>query len=146
MKVALRWKSKMAFEATVGDHRVELDTSTENGGSDSAPSPKQLVLAALCGCTAMDVVLFLQKMRQTVTGCEVDAEADQTTSQPAVFQRIHLVYRISGRDLRAEKVVNAVELSQTKYCGVSAMLSRTATIDYRILLEGSPIGSGTARF
>lgn len=136
----------MGFEAAINEHTVRMDTKPSAGGSYSAPTPKELVLTGLCGCTGMDVVWILNKMRLKLGGLAVDAEASQSEGEPSVFDRIKLIYKFSGENLPADKVKQAVELSQTKYCGVSAMIAKTARIDYEILLNDASVGSGTARF
>jgi putative redox protein len=94
--------------------------------------PMELVLIGLCACTATDVVGILRKKRIVLTGLEVRAEAERTTSIPAVYERIMLIYRVAGRDLPRKFIEDAVRLSEQKYCSVASMLSKTATISYEI--------------
>jgi putative redox protein len=97
-------------------------------------SPKKLVLAGLCGCSGMDVVDILTKMKVAFTKVAVTAEADQTEEHPKVFKSIQMVYRadVAAEDL--DKLTRAVKLSQEKYCGVSAMLEKHCAITCRIEL------------
>lgn len=125
------WKEKMAFESQLGNHVVRMDTTPELG-DDSGASPKQLLLAGLAGCTGMDVVSLLNKMRVPFTNFEMDIEADLTEEHPMVFSEIRLVYKFFGKDLDTTKVEKAVKLSQDKYCGVSAMLKKNSPIEYSI--------------
>ncbi|MGB0369121.1 MAG: OsmC family protein [Flavobacteriales bacterium] len=130
-KVNTVWKEKMAFESQLGNHVVRMDTTPELG-DDSGASPKQLLLAGLAGCTGMDVVSLLNKMRVPFTNFEMDIEADLTEEHPMVFSEIRLVYKFFGKDLDTTKVEKAVKLSQDKYCGVSAMLKKNSPIEYSI--------------
>jgi len=125
------WKEKMAFESQLGNHVVRMDTTPEMG-DDSGASPKQMLLAGLAGCTGMDVVSLLNKMRVPFTNFEMDIEADLTEEHPIVFSEIRLIYKFYGTDLDTAKVEKAVKLSQEKYCGVSAMLKKNSPIEYSI--------------
>ena len=130
-KINTVWKEKMAFDSQVGNHTVRMDTTPEMG-DDSGPSPKQLVLAGLAGCTGMDVVSLLKKMRVEYDSFEIYTEADLTEEHPQVFSEIRLVYRFKGENIDQAKVEKAVNLSKDKYCGVSAMLKKNSPILYSI--------------
>ena len=134
------WKDKMAFDSQVDNHTFRIDTGGELG-DDSGPSPKKLLLASLAGCTGMDVVSLLKKMRAPFTGLEIDVEADLTEEHPKVYSEIRLIYRFFGTDLNKEKVEKAVRLSQERYCGVSAMLNKNSPIHYSIEYLGEKVGS-----
>ena len=130
-KVKTVWKDKMAFDSQIDNHTLRIDA---NGliGDDSGPSPKKLLLSALAGCTGMDVVALLKKMRVDISGFEMDIEADLTNEHPKVYSEIRLVYRFWGNDLKKDKIEKAVKLSQDKYCGVSTMLKKNSPIPYSI--------------
>ena len=108
-------------------HAVAMDTATEK----TASTPMELVLIALCGCTASDVVGILRKKREPFTGLEVSASAERASGYPAVYTEINLVYRIAGKVSR-KAFEDAVKLSKEKYCSVSAMLEKTAKISSKI--------------
>jgi putative redox protein len=108
-------------------HALVMDTAAEK----TASTPMELVLIALCGCTLSDVVGILRKKREPFTGLEVRAEAERASGYPAVYTRIKLVYRVSGK-VSAKAMEDAVRLSKEKYCSVSAMLEKTATISSQI--------------
>ena len=129
--VNTKWKNKMAFDSEVDNHTIRIDTGGEMG-DDSGPGPKKLLLSSLAGCTGMDVVSLLKKMRVSITGFEMDIEADLTEEHPKVYSEIRLVYRFFGTDLKKEKIEKSVQLSQEKYCGVSAMLKKNSPINYSI--------------
>ena len=145
MKVQSTWKDKMRFIAEADQHAVEMDTKAPMG-SDSAMSPKQLLLAGICGCTGMDVVALLKKYRQPLESFDVEAEASLTEGKyPTIFKEVRLVFKLKGA-LDSAKVLEAVKLSQSKYCGVSAMVSKAVPIIYAVELNGEAIGTGQAEF
>lgn len=108
-------------------HALVMDTASEK----TANTPMELVLIALCGCTASDVVGILKKKREPFTGLEVSAEGDRAEGYPAVYTEIRLKYRVTGK-VSAKAMEDAVRLSKEKYCSVSAMLQKTAKVEYRI--------------
>lgn len=127
------WKNDMAFEAEVNGHKILMDASTEDGGQDSGARPKPLLLAALTGCTGMDVVSILKKMREPCTWFAMRAEAEPTESHPKKYVSIKLVYQFKKSDnLNQENVHKACQLSQEKYCGVSAILKDSAPLEWEI--------------
>lgn len=130
IQAKVTWNQQMQF-AGMGNagHPVTID-----GESKIANSPMELVLVALCGCTAYDVVSILQKKREPFTGVEVSAKAEKAPEPPRVYTEIKLLYRVSGKVGR-KAVEDAVRLSEEKYCSVSAMLNKTARITYEIELD-----------
>lgn len=103
-------------------HALVTDTPAEHGGGGTAPSPMELVVMGLAGCTGVDVASILEGMRQPLRGLSVSASFERAADHPRVFTRVALRYRLEG-DLDAAKVRRAVDLSQDKYCSVSAMLA-----------------------
>jgi len=145
MKLTCTWNQKMKFTADSDGYSVAMDAKSPVGDS-SAMTPKQLVLAGVCGCTAMDVAALLKKYKQPVETFVVDAQATHTEGvHPTVFKEIKLLFKLTG-SIEAAKILEAVQLSQTKYCGVSAMISKTAPILYEVELNGAIIGAGRAAF
>jgi putative redox protein len=119
------WVDHSRFVGLAGSrHSVVMDAASSE---KSASSPMELVLIGLCGCTATDVVSILHKKREPFTTLEVRAEADQAAEPPKVFTHIRLVYTVRG-NVAKKAMEDAVRLSQEKYCSVSAMLEKTATI------------------
>ncbi len=135
MDATVTWTSGMAFQSDLEGHRVSMDVPGADGSAAGA-RPKALVLAGLGGCTGVDVVSILDKMRVPFEGLSVEVQAEESSDHPKVFTRIHLRYRFKGRDLPLDKLQRAVQLSQEKYCGVSAMLGKTAVITSEIVIEG----------
>jgi putative redox protein len=113
--------------AATSRHSIVMDTATEK----TANSPMELVLIALCGCTASDVVGILRKKREPFTGLEVRASGERADGYPAVYTAIHLTYVVRG-EVSKKSMEDAVRLSKEKYCSVSAMLEKTAKITYTI--------------
>ena len=130
-QVKTTWKENMAFDSQIDKHTIRMDAAGLLG-DDSGPSPKKLLLASLAGCTGMDVVSLLKKMRVPFTNFEMDIDADLTDEHPKVYSEIRIKYRIFGTQLNKEKVKKAIDLSQDKYCGVSAMLEKNSPIVYTI--------------
>lgn len=129
MIASATWKQGLIFEGrSDSGHTFTFDATNEHA---SGPSPMEAVLAALCGCTAVDVVNILTKKREPFTGLTVSAKAEQPADAPRVFTRIHLTYRISG-EVSSKAAEDAVALSKNKYCSVSLMLEKAVEIDYSI--------------
>ncbi len=116
-------------------HSVVMDGPPEHGGRNLAVRPMEMILLGLGGCTAFDVVYFLQKARQDVSDCTVEVRAERADAIPAVFTKIHIHYVVSGNRLTDSQVKRAVKLSAEKYCSASIMLARAAEIthDYEII-------------
>jgi putative redox protein len=121
------------------NHWVTMDGSTELGGNLAGSTPKELVLMALAGCTAMDVVPILKKKRAPLQKLEIQVQGTERDEHPRIFTKIHLEYIFYGDGLKTEDVERAIELSATKYCSVSAILSASAPIShsYRIVSPAS---------
>lgn len=118
-------------------HAIVVDSDPSVGGKDTGPRPMELVLMGLAGCTAMDVAAILRKKRQPFKGLEVNVQAERAATHPKVYTKIHVEYVIYG-DVDEKAARHAIELSENKYCSVSAMLRHTAEItwSYRIEREG----------
>ena len=145
MKVRTTWSEKMHFDAAAGGHSVSMDT-TPPMGADTGMSPKQLLLAAICGCTGMDVVALLKKFKQPLSKFEIEAESELSEgAHPIVFKKVELRFKLEG-EMDEVKVRDAIHLSQTKYCGVTAMVSKAVPIHYSIELNAKIIGDGKAEF
>jgi putative redox protein len=130
MKVKSKWLGNMAFESELNGHKIIIDADKEFGGDDKGPRPKGLLLVALMGCTGMDVVSLLKKMNVPITKYEMEVETETTDEHPKVYKDIKLVYKFWGKDLEnyKENIEKAINLSQEKYCGVSAMLKKNSNI------------------
>lgn len=128
----------MHFEAEVDSgHTIPMDTAREWGGQNLGARPIELLLAGLGGCTAFDVLSILRKARQEVTGYQVLVEGDRADTDPKVFTSIHVEHVVRGRGISEDTLRRAIDLSEHKYCSVSAMLEKVAriTTSYRIIEE-----------
>jgi len=130
-----KWTGGMAFDIELQGHRITVDATAESGGRDMGPSPKSLLLAGLAGCTGMDVVAILRKMGQEWDSFNLQIEAQTSEKHPRVYTDIKINYIFSGKNLSKDKIEKAVNLSQDKYCSVSAMLKSSANISYKIIIE-----------
>ncbi|MCX8159596.1 MAG: OsmC family protein [Candidatus Saccharicenans sp.] len=126
------WLDGVAFETAVDEHRIILDTPQNYGGKNRGPRPKPLLLVALAGCTGMDVISMLQKMRLPVGKFRLVVEGDLTAEHPRHFYRINIIYEFTGKNLPADRLRQAIELSQEKYCGVSATLKKALPISWEL--------------
>jgi putative redox protein len=130
-EATVRWAGKMTFIGKAGtNHLVPMDTTPDFGGDSSATKPLELLLLGLGGCTGMDIVSLFRKMRVNCSGIEMNITADRAEEHPNVYTKIDLEYVIYGRGIDEEKVKRAVELSQEKYCSVSAMLRKSCPVNY----------------
>jgi len=109
-----------------------LDANPEVGGKDLGPRPKPLMMVALAGCTAMDVVSILKKMRVNIEGFNVRVEGELTEQHPKHFDSMHIIYEFKGKDLPVDKIKKAIEMSQETYCGVSASYRKAMQLSYEI--------------
>jgi putative redox protein len=130
--VTTKWLDKMAFETDVNGHKIIIDAEPGVGGENRGPRPKLFMLTALGGCTAMDVVSILKKMRVDLAGLNVTVEGDLTEEFPKHFTRMHVIYEFTGRDLPLEKLQKAVELSEEKYCGVRVVYKKALELTSEI--------------
>ena len=134
-KINVSWSGEMAFEAEVNDFKIKLDADEKVGGKNSGPRPKALSLVSLGGCTGMDVVSILAKMRIVPDTFDVEVTGELTEEHPKYYDKIHLVYSFTGKDLPYAKLEKAINLSQERYCGVNAMLGKAAEVTYEIRVE-----------
>lgn len=118
-------------EAFVAESQSGHAMVTSFGHELAAPSPMELLLIALGGCTGADVVGILEKKRQRVTGYEIEVRAERRAEHPRIYTRIEVVHRVRGHSVDPKAVAHAVELSETKYCSVSAMLGASAELSMR---------------
>lgn len=132
--VETAWKGKMQFDSEINGHHVMLDALPESGGSNAGVRPKELLLTSLAGCTGMDVIFMLRKMRHEPEYFNIRVDAEITEEHPKHYTSMHLTYEFGGKDLDPEKLKTAVELSQEKYCGVSHMFKQIMKLSFDIKL------------
>ena len=144
MKLTTTWKGKMLLEASDGTHSAMMDAKPPFG-QDTAMSPKQLLLAAITGCTGVDVISLLRKHKQDLQSFSIAAEADPREEYPKIFKEILLDFFLTGA-IDSEIAIAAVADSQSKYCSVSAMVSKASPIRYRIYINDMLVHEDQARF
>lgn len=131
MRASVKWLGGMAFEGHPGSgHNVIMDSSPDFGGQDKGLRPMEMLLLGLGGCTSIDVMNILQKARQDVTDCVAEIEAERSDEIPKVFTKIHVHFKVSGRNLSAKHVERAIALSAKTYCSASIMLGKTAEMSH----------------
>lgn len=138
-KTSTKWIGGIAFDAEVSGHHLIMDGTADHGGKDLGPTPKPLLLVALSGCTGMDVVSILEKMKIKNYQLRIDVDADSTTENPITYHSIRIHYHFQGQELPAEKLIKAVNLSMERYCGVHAMLHKAANILTKIYINDQEV-------
>ena len=135
MKAEVKWLEELKFVAESGTgHSVVLDTPDSNKG----PSPMEMLLMGMGGCTGVDVISILKKARQKVQNCNVQVEAEREDDYPRIFRKIHLHFILNGTNLSEHQVQRAIQLSQEKYCAASIIMGRSGaevTHSYEIMAE-----------
>lgn len=139
MKGKVVWNDGMSFTANLDGFDFIIDADEKVGGENLGPRPKGLTLISLAGCTGMDVISILKKMRVEVDSFEVSTDADLTEEHPKKFSLIKIIYEINGKNIPADKVKKAVSLSEERYCGVSATLKSSVEFSSEIRINGDII-------
>ncbi len=140
MQANVVWKDGMAFEAHLDGFNLTIDAHEMFGGRELGPMPKGLTLVSLAGCTAMDVISILQKMRVKVDSFEVATDGVLANEHPKKFLEVVIKYIFTGTGLPLEKIKNAVSLSLESYCGVYATLKPTVKMSHQIIINGQVAG------
>ncbi len=145
MTVRATLEAGMRFDVETGSgHHVILDAAEHNGGQNSGPQPMEMLLVALASCSGMDIITILRKKRQDITGYELRIHGMRAEEHPKVFLDITLEHIFTGHNIRPEAVERAIELTEERYCGASAMLGKTATLRHTFLIteEGESLARG----
>jgi len=130
--INVKWVDGLSFEAEVMDYKITMDADPEVGGKKKGPMPKLLLLVALAGCTGMDVVSLLNKMRVEFSAFNIKIEGNTVDEHPKKFTNMTITYELIGKNIDRNKVEKAIIMSQEKYCSVSATLRESVKIDYLI--------------
>lgn len=131
-EVNVEWIDGLEFKGDSDGHQIVIDGPPESGGKNNGMRPKPLMLMALAGCTGMDVVSILKKMKVDIKGMSIKVEGEMEEEPPKAFLSMHVIYTFKGKDLPVEKLEKAINLSKEKYCGVSATLMKVIPITYEI--------------
>ena len=140
-EIETQWMGKMQFNALIDGHTVIMDAPEKSGGEDSAPIPKPFVLAALSGCTGMDIVALLRKSNNPVDDLSMTVTGELSKQAPIQYISIHIVYNFKGNEVTREAALKAVTDSQEKYCGVSSMLKKAIPVTWEVNYNGSQLFS-----
>src|SRR5258705_1723438 len=130
MKTTTTWKKKLEFESRQDHNSISLDGNKKHGFG-----PKALLLSGLAGCSGVDVVEILEKMRIEFDSFEMDTEATLTEEHPKIFKEVYITYKMRTDMANEDKIRKAIDLSLDKYCGVSAMLKKNSPISYKLIIE-----------
>jgi putative redox protein len=138
------WKGGMAFDLDLQDRKIPVDAVEEFGGKGYGPQPKGLMLSALAGCTAMDVVSLLGKMKVPFDSFKVDIDAELADTHPKVFTYVTVKYLFTGNEeeLVQKKILRSIDLSLNDYCGVAATMKHTAEISWELIINGETVATG----
>ena len=140
MQIKTVWQEEMTFEVHQDGHRFLIDGAPEHGGRNLGPRPKALLLTALAGCTSMDVISILRKMRVPVEGLTVAVDGVLSEEHPKRFLSATVHYEVTGpADLSVKKVIRAIRLSDESYCGVSATLRPAMELSIRLTVNGEAV-------
>jgi len=145
MEASLNWIKDMSFSCENHGFKTSIDALESHGGSGLAPTPKELVLNAMMGCTAMDVVSMLKKMRQEIGQFKMKINAEKSEGYPSYFKTAELIFDLSG-PIDHDKLIKSVDASLTKYCGVNYMISKTCAITFKVYLNSELIKEGPVKF
>lgn len=136
-RISTKWLENMAFESEVNGHKIIIDADEKVGGNDKGPRPKPLMQLALAGCTAMDVVSILAKMRVEIEDFNVHVDGEMTEEHPKHYSSMHITYEFTGKELPMDKLEKAVNLSQERYCGVSFLYNKVMEFTHEIVVNDS---------
>ncbi|MCF7530384.1 OsmC family protein [Neisseria lisongii] len=136
MQVTSKWLDGMCFVgSTESGHSVVMEGLAQEGATRRGPSPMEMLLLGVAGCSSIDVVMIAEKQRQKVVDCQATVTAKRAESVPKVFTEIHIHFKVIGRDLQEKAVARAVEMSAEKYCSASIMLGKAAKVSHSFEIE-----------
>ncbi|PTW02224.1 MULTISPECIES: OsmC family protein [Halanaerobium] len=133
MKINVDWQGEMEFKNQLpSGHELTVDAAAESGGHNKGPRPMELLLSGLAGCTGIDVVLILKKMKTELEDFAMEVDAERAEEPPRRFTKIHIKYKFKGKKLDERRVERAINLSEKKYCSASNSLNAEITSSYEI--------------
>ena len=134
-EVQINWLDKLGFEGDINGHKITIDADAKVGGEDRGPRPKPFMLLSLAGCTAMDVASILEKMRVKMDDFKVKVSGELTEEHPKQYKSMHVTYEFWGKDLPMKKLEKAINLSEDRYCGVSAVYKKVMPVTSEIIVH-----------
>ena len=138
MQVTSKWIDGMCFVGTTeGGHSVVMEGAAAEGAVKRGPSPMEMLLLGVAGCSSIDGVMIAEKQRQKVTDCRATVTAKRADDAPRVFTEIHIHFKVFGHDLKESAIGRAVQMSAEKYCSASIMLGKAAKITYSFEIAGA---------
>jgi len=143
-QIETQWMGKMQFNALIDGHTVLMDAPERAGGEDIAPIPKPFILAALSGCTGMDIVALLRKSSHAIDDLSMTVTGELSKQAPIQYISIHIVYTFKGEEISKDAALKTVTDSQEKYCGVSSMLKKAIPITWEVIYNGQEIFNNKA--
>ncbi len=138
-EIETQWMGKMQFNALIDGHTVIMDAPQKSGGEENGAIPKPLVLAALSGCTGMDIIALLKKLNITIDDLNIIVSGELSKQAPIQYLAIHLKYIFKGDVAQKNAAAGAVNDSQEKYCGVSSMLKKALPVTWEIIYNGEQV-------
>jgi putative redox protein len=138
-EIETQWMGEMQFNALINEHTIVMDAPQKSGGEDNGPIPKPLVLAALSGCTGMDIIALLRNAGEHIDDLDMKVTGELSKQAPLQYVSIHIQYIFRAEAKTKEAVLNAVTASQEKHCGVSSMLKKALPVTWEIIFNGESI-------
>ncbi|MEA5129974.1 MAG: OsmC family protein [Proteiniphilum sp.] len=131
------WRENNIFDTDIDGHKITIDLAVEAGGDDKGPRPKKLLMIAAAGCTGLDVVEIVRKMRIDLKGFDIRMEAEMSEEHPKQYTSLKVIYEFEGDNLPKEKLERACKLSFDNYCGVLAMYKKAVPVIYKIVIKNA---------
>ena len=138
-EIETQWMGKMQFNALVNGHTIIMDAPERVGGEDNGPIPKPFVLTALSGCTGMDIVAILRKAQKEVQDLSIKVTGELSKQAPIQYVAMHVNYDFKGDPSCKDAALDAVTVSQEKYCGVSQMLKKALPVTWEVNYNGEQL-------
>ncbi len=135
-EIQTQWMGKMQFNASVNGHTIIMDAPERIGGDNNGPIPKPFILTALSGCTGMDIIAILRKAQKPVDDFNMSISGEISKQSPIEYTAIHIIYEFRGPEENKQAALDAVTVSQEKYCGVSSMLRKILPLTWEVSYNG----------
>ncbi|MGI6073348.1 MAG: OsmC family protein [Fermentimonas sp.] len=129
------WRENNIFDTDLDGHKVTIDLGKEANGDDAGPRPKKLLLVAAAGCSGLDVVEIIRKMKIDIKGFEIRIDGEVAEEDPKLYTSMKVVYEFEGNDLPKKKLERACQLSFDKYCGVLALYKKAIDVTYEVVVK-----------